>query len=434
MKMTVFEMMLDMEFRRRFIEKKKINYKICSDEMNEMCAYILSDECTHDIQRLIRGDYFFMTPKLIKLRKSHSNRRREIYRFTDHEILLMKLMAYALHKYDYLFSDSLYSFRMNMRNADLFEKLSKLKDREKLYVLKTDISNYGGNVDPEILIEELEKTIRPTDESFYCFCKWLLSQKKCFWEGELIEKNMGACSGTPLTCFFENIYLLSVDEEMRNRSDFYCRYCDDIAVFVRTEEEAEACKSFLKKELQVRNLSFNEEKTQICFPGESVDLLGIKISEDHYDIADHSMEKIKWKMTHRRDKLLKRIRMKRMTKEKAMDNMIRFANWYFFGVKRYDRELNWVAWAFPVLTREKSLKEIDAHVQECIRIVGSGKKTDAKYRVTYKNMKERGYKNLVYAFYHGYDVMEEQNEITDCNSESSGRECSGDSCDDAGVL
>ena len=60
---------------------------------------------------------------------------------------------------------------------------------------------------------------------------------------------------------------------------------------------------------------------------------------------------------------------------------------------------DWVDWSFEVLTGSESLSRLDACAQDCIRIVGSGgKRTNAKYRVRYKDMKCMGYQTLVHAF------------------------------------
>lgn len=431
--MTVFETMLDPGFRRRFLEKKRSGMGMPPEELESMSAYLLSEECTRHIQQLMAGDYFFCIPRLIKLRKIRSNRRRLLYRFGDKEIFLMKLMSYALHKYDYLYSPSLYSFRENKRSADLFEKIRRLPQRKQLYVLKADIHDYGGTVDPECLIRHLEKTLLPEDHRLLAFLTWLLSRQEYYCGDSLVRGSTGALSGTPLTAFLENIYLLAVDEAMTRHSVLYSRYCDDIAVFVRSREEAEAHAHSLSALLRERHLQFNEDKTVIYGPGEDVELLGIKITGDDFDISDHSMGKILWKMTHQRDKLLKRVQQKRLTKEAAMDAMIRFADRYFFGMLLDGREFNWVAWAFPILTRDRSLRQIDAHVQDCIRVVGSGKKTDARYRVTYKMMASRGYRTLVHAYHHGYQVTEVQYEATCCDPESPRGERSSDPGHDAGL-
>ena len=78
----------------------------------------------------------------------------------------------------------------------------------------------------------------------------------------------------------------------------------------------------------------------------------------------------------------------------------------FFGKKQNDHEFNWVIHAFPIITRTDSLKQLDSYVQDCIRVVGSGKLGDAKYRIRYDAMTAAGYRNLVYAYYHGYTVEE----------------------------
>lgn len=55
------------------------SYNVSSDELEAMRTYLMGEECTEHIKRLIRGDYYFTRPRQAILRKGHSNRRRAVY-------------------------------------------------------------------------------------------------------------------------------------------------------------------------------------------------------------------------------------------------------------------------------------------------------------------------------------------------------------------
>ena len=58
-------------------------------------------------------------------------------------------------------------------------------------------------------------------------------------------------------------------------------------------------------------------------------------------------------------------------------------------------EVNWSWWYFPLITTDKSLKEIDAYMQDCVRYIATGKRTKARYNFIYDQMKELGLLTLV---------------------------------------
>lgn len=80
----------------------------------------------------------------------------------------------------------------------------------------------------------------------------------------------------------------------------------------------------------------------------------------------------------------------------------------FFGYKDED-EFTWERWFFPNLTVTDGLKEIDHYMQQYIRYCVTGRHYKGNYRITYEQMKEWGYKNLVHSYYewHKQELSEE---------------------------
>ena len=60
-----------------------------------------------------------------------------------------------------------------------------------------------------------------------------------------------------------------------------------------------------------------------------------------------------------------------------------------------NREVNWSWWYFPLITTDRSLREIDAYMQDCVRFIATGKRTKARYNFTYGQMKGLGLLTLV---------------------------------------
>ena len=54
-----------------------------------------------------------------------------------------------------------------------------------------------------------------------------------------------------------------------------------------------------------------------------------------------------------------------------------------FNTKLYDNpvysELTWTRWFFPIINTDKTLKQIDEYMLECVRYLATGKRTKSKY-------------------------------------------------------
>ena len=400
----VFDRMIDTEKRKAFIERRKNSYNSSKEENAKLEEYIMSDQCTEELRRLRSGDFFFEPPQRIMLRKKNSTRRRTIYRFRDNESMILKLMSFVMHDFDYLYTDSLYSFRIGRHISEIFRMIKKNGYSGDKWMLKADIHSFGDNVDPDMLTAQLAEIFEEDDPALYAFLSALLTRGEYYDRGRLEKGTTGALSGCALTNFFENVYLLDMDDTVRERSVYYCRFADDIAIFTETGEAAAELREILRHGFSRRGLEFNEGKTQIYAPGEAFDLLGFRVENGEFDIADNSIEKIEWKLNHFSAKLVKWYRKGEITKEEAMRKMIGRIDSYFFGKVREENELSWVDWSFSVLTRADSLRRLDACSQDCIRFAGSGGKSGgARYRVRYKDMQRMGYRTLVHAYYHGFE-------------------------------
>ena len=144
----------------------------------------------------------------------------------------------------------------------------------------------------------------------------------------------------------------------------------------------------------------NEEKTEIYAPKETFNILGIKVLDKEFDLAKGPLCKVLYKLKHKQAKLLKKIRTKAFPKEVAYQIALKFVHNLLYGNPRHPNQTNWVSNAFSIITTEETLRYLDKKCTDFLRTIKSGKQGNARFRVTYEELKQDGYIPLVYHFYH----------------------------------
>jgi len=361
--------------------------------------YLLSDHFDQDMDRLIRGDYFFDLPTLIFLRKGQSNRRRKVYRFSPENKVILQYLAYMLmERYDDHFPDTLYSFRRNLPTYRLYSLIRETDPEREKYVVKADIHSFGESMDPSVLDGTLKQWLSDEPE-VYSFILWLITRNRYIRDGRGEEGFTSVIPGNPVVPFLQNIFLQDVDRFMRENSLICSRYSDDICMLCEDRETAERNMAKLVEMLHALNLEVNEEKTEIIPPGKDFDLLGIKFAPGCLDISDNTYIKACTRIKHRADRLLFKIRQGGLSGEEGALRMAAFVKRYFYGREDGDG-ISFSEQFFPFITSVERLKKLDHLSQDCIRVLATGRHTNAKYRFRYADIQKLDYVPLVYAYYH----------------------------------
>ena len=410
--MTVFETAKQIETRENFAQSRIRNRMSKSrnssaEEIEDMCAYILSDECVHDIERLEGGDYYFDYPKYRLIPKNFEERKRAIYLLEGRQAVLLKLLAYSMRDVERVFSDRLFSFRSDKTAKDLLYEIAELEGRTGMYVLKTDMSNYVGSIVPEIIVPMIEEIYMPDDPDFFHFLEWLLTRNKVVdVKGNVLDHCTGGLGGLPVSNFFMNLYLHEMDDYFAPRAAFYSRYSDDVLICARTYDEILQFRDKFFEIMDRLRLNVNKEKTMIIMPGEPFDMLGMEIHGDEIRISEHSMSKIKRKLYKATNSSRKRVDRGFITADEAARDLVARFNSMFFGVGMNVQSLTWAKWAFPIITDVDCLKEIDHYFQTSLRYVLYGSMKARNKSIPYEKFGELGYKSLVYYYHHPNKVNE----------------------------
>ncbi len=330
-----------------------------------------------------------------EINKSGSQKKRVIYSYPEPFNSILKGIAFELYRYDYLFEDSCYAFRRKRCAADALKQLKQLNGDGKLWCLKADISNYFNSIDTGRLLEQLSFLHEGDERLFRLFKEMLLEERVTDGEGCVFPDAHGAMAGIPVAPFFANVYLSDLDRLFEG--DLYFRYSDDVLLLAKTEEELYALRDKLFAALKEHGLKLNEKKLHIHAPSEAVEYLGFKVLGKEVDLSEVTKEKLKGKIRRKARALRRWSEEKKLPPERGAKGFIRAMNRKLFSAD--GKEFSWSRWFFPLLTTDKSLKELDAFLQQYIRYCVTGRHYKGNYRIRYETLKSWGYKSLVHEWW-----------------------------------
>ncbi len=382
-----------MEFLDYKLSKKHLSKK----DAKALTSFIENKEYLEITNRILDKDYSFLPPTKRSINKSGTRKKRIIYSYGNAESMLLKVMLYLLYKYDHKISDNCYSFRKNSSAKTAINRVRRTKGLHTMYCLKLDISNYFNSIPADTLCEILKNFI-DDDPDLYDFLEKLLRADIAIEEGIEVYENRGAMAGIPISPFFANIYLLALDEHYKDLQIPYFRYSDDILIFLPSREAIEKEYSYIENFLKDYGLSINPEKVSITPPGEPWEFLGVCYENGTVDLSNITKNKLKAKIKRKAHSLY-RWRLKKDTSfEQTAKVMIKVFNKKFYD-ETDEHTFTWSRWFFPVLTTDKSLKELDAYLLQYIRYLYKGRHYKGNYKITYNDIKALGYKSLVHEYY-----------------------------------
>lgn len=363
-------------------------------DAQELFQYIRSKRYMPVVDKMLRGEELSI-PQKKRIAKSDTSKKRIVYSLPEDEAMVLKLLTWLMiRKYDSCFSDNLYSFRPAYGAKDALKKLTKNPEISSCYSYKLDVSNYFNSIDIDLFLPIL-KLMFSDDEALYRFFESQLSDNRALDNGNIVTEPKGVMAGMPYAGFFANLFLTPLDREFEKIPKIiYCRYSDDIIMFSKDKETLNAAKIKLHKRLAEFHLKINPDKVVETVPYEPWTFLGFECNGKEIDVSKISVQKLKAKMRRKARALS---RWKNTNKKDGWMAARAFIK--HFNKKLYtsesNSEVNWSWWYFPLITTDKSLKKIDAYMQDCVRYVATGSRTKSRFNFTYDQMKELGLETLV---------------------------------------
>ena len=394
--MGILERLSDPSEWERYVCHKKTQGNLYKSDEEDLLRFTENREYLPVVKSILDGGTF-APPVKILVNKSKVGRKRAVYTFDRAENYVLKIITFMLRDYDHLFAPNLYSFRKERGVKSAVHGILSLRDLDRRYVYKVDISNYFNSVDTDILLPELKDALG-NDPALYCFLERLLSDPRVMYGGELISEKKGIMAGVPVSTFLANLYLRRLDFSFVEKGIPYARYSDDIIVFAKDAAELEWCIQKIRDTLAERRLSVNPEKETITNPGEKWTFLGFSYCRGTVDVCDVSVCKLKAKMRRKSRALLRWADKKGVDGTRAARAFVKRFNAKLYDNKA-DGELTWARWYFPVINTDTALREIDSYMQDCVRYIATGKRNKGRYNFTYDDIKSLGYRSLVNEYY-----------------------------------
>ena len=366
-------------------------------ETKRLRAYIDAGAYLPVWEAIRRGEAMPL-PRRAVISKIHAEKKRVVYIYPEPENTVFKLLTWLLlRSCDGLFAPGLWSFRPGRTAKDAIRSLRSVPGLTRMYAYKLDISNYFNSVKLDLFLPLLKQALTP-DPKLYAFLAALLEEPAVLENGSRLEEQKGIMAGTPQSAFYANLCLAELDAEFHDRGVIYARYSDDIILFAPTEEELRTHAARLRTVLEEKGLQINEKKENWYSPESGWTFLGFWCRGDRVDIAPATLDKLKAKM-RRKTRALARWRDRTgRSGAQAAAAFIRVFNRKLLESPT-DHELSWSHWFFSVIDTADSLRVIDRYAQDCLRVLISGTRGKARYRVRYGELKNLGYRSLVHEYY-----------------------------------
>lgn len=392
----IFERLFDPSVWEDFYASKSSGGFCSTRELAALRRFIDCEGYSHLRDKFAQNDISLSTPRLMRVNKSYSEKKRVVYCYSEDEMYLLKLVAYLLKEYDGIFPHSCYSFRSGTGAKAAFRSLTSRSEAKELYCYKADISDYFNSICPDRLYEMLCESL--DDCRLLTLFGFMLLSDEAVDGHKTVHVKKGAMAGTPTAGFFANLYLAPLDRHFEALGLPYARYSDDLILFA-SEADIPLYRQYIADYLAACGLSVNKSKEEVIAPHQSWHFLGFSYANGVIDIAPSSLFKIKHKIKRYARKLRRRIERGETASDRALKIFNARINRKFYGSER-ETELNWSRWYFPVITTADSLGALDRYVQDCERFLLSGRycKADRK-KYPYSLLKDSGYRPLVPEYY-----------------------------------
>lgn len=412
--MEILEMLSSPDIWQDFLQYKIEKQHLSRQEQKDLEEYIRTQKYIPLLNEVFDTGFIPPLPLKKEINKGGSSKKRIVYSYPKDFNQLLKMTAFCLYKYDNVFADNCYAFRRNYGVRDAIKRIRTTKGISGKYCLKVDISNYFNSIDVPLLLRKLIFLEKEDKLLYRLFEKLLTADQAVIKAGgqrkeaadhaveaaadRIITEKRGAMAGTPVSPFFANVYLMDMDWYFKKREVLYFRYSDDILIFADTMEELRSLQQQLYGKIKEHCLTLNPHKVQISNPGETWEFLGFCYHNGRVDLSENTKRKMKGKI-RRKAKALRRWQTKKgLSGEKAAIGFIRAMNHKFYDCGA-EADFSWSRWFFPNLTTDAGLREIDDYMQQYIRYCVTGRHYKGNYRLSYEQLKEWGYQNLVHAYY-----------------------------------
>ncbi len=180
-----------------------------------------------------------------------------------------RLIQQALHQvlspiFDVNFSEFSYGFRPGRHARQAVQQARQYVSEGRRWVVDLDLEKFFDRVNHDILMSRVARKI--DDRRVLGLIRRYL-QAGLFEGGMTRVRTQGTPQGGPLSPLLSNILLNELDQELERRGHAFCRYADDVQIYVHSQRSGDRVMASVTRFLETRlKLRVNAAKSVVARP------------------------------------------------------------------------------------------------------------------------------------------------------------------------
>jgi RNA-directed DNA polymerase len=219
----------------------------------------------HIKEHLLEGKYYPQPVRRVQIPKPSGKGMRKLGVPTVVDRLIQQALHQVLNPvFDPDFSANSFGFRAGCSAHQALTQATKHIGCGRRWVVDLDLEQFFDRVNHDVLMSRVARKVG--DKRVLCLIRRFLQAG--IMEGGLVSQpTRGTPQGGPLSPLLSNILLDDLDKELERRGHRFCRYADDVNIYVGSKRAGERVLDSIERFLKCRlRLQVNRQKSAVDRP------------------------------------------------------------------------------------------------------------------------------------------------------------------------